>query len=86
MQNQLPVFYMGRAFTMNGLEKLYIYINSNVTIMSHSDVPKYLNYIILILAFPIEISMPRSNSDTFLQTVLETQTNLSSNPIHGYRF
>ena len=39
--------------------------------MPHSDVPKYLNYIVQILACPIETSMSHSNSDTFLQTVLE---------------
>ena len=39
--------------------------------MLYSDVPKYLNYIVQILACPIETSMSHSNSDTFLQTVLE---------------
>ena len=39
--------------------------------MFHSVVPKYLNYIIHILACSIETSMSHSNSDTFLQTVLE---------------
>ena len=39
--------------------------------MFHSVVPKYLNYIIQILACSIETSMSHSNSDTFLQTVLE---------------
>ena len=40
-------------------------------LMFHSDVPKYLNYIIQILPCLIETSMSHSNSDTFLQTVLE---------------
>ena len=39
--------------------------------MFHLYVPKYLIYIIQILACPIETSMSHSNSDTFLQTVLE---------------
>ena len=39
--------------------------------MSHPDVPKYLNYIIQLLACSCETSMSHSNSDTFLQTVLE---------------
>ena len=39
--------------------------------MFHSDVRKYLNFIIQISACPIETSMSHSNSDTFLQTVLE---------------
>ena len=39
--------------------------------MFHLDVPKYLNYIIQILACSCETSMSHSNSDTFLQTVLE---------------
>ena len=39
--------------------------------MFHPDVPKYLNYIIQILACSCETSMSHSNSDTFLQTVLE---------------
>ena len=39
--------------------------------MFHSVVPKYLNYIIHILACSIETSMSHSNSDTFLPTVLE---------------
>ena len=38
--------------------------------MLHSDVPKYLNYIIQISACLIETSVSHSNSDTFLQTVL----------------
>ena len=62
--------------------------------MFHADVPKCLNYIIQILACSIETSMPHSNSDTFLQTVLDLvnrgdsicETNYSSNPVHGYRF
>ena len=37
----------------------------------HLDVAKYLNYIIQILARSIETSMSHSNSDTFLETVLE---------------
>ena len=36
--------------------------------MFHLDVPKYLNYIIQILACSCETSMSHSNSDTFLQT------------------
>ena len=39
--------------------------------MFHSDVTKYLNYTIQILARLIETSMSHSNSDTFLQTVLQ---------------
>ena len=39
--------------------------------MFHLYVPKYLIYIIQILACPIETSMSHSNSDTFLQTVLK---------------
>ena len=39
--------------------------------MFHSDVRKYLNFIIQILACPIETSMSHSNSDAFLQTILE---------------
>ena len=39
--------------------------------MFHSNVPKYLNYAIQILACSIETSTPHSNSDTFLQTILE---------------
>ena len=89
---------MGRTFAINGLEKLYIYIynNSNIT-MFHSNVPKYLNYAVQILACSIETSTPHSNSDTFLQTILEPRkqrrldfsirfTNFSSNQVHGYRF
>ena len=41
-----------------------------MTMMFHSDVPNYLNYIIQILACPIKI-LSHSNSNTFLQTVLE---------------
>ena len=48
-----------------------IYNNSNVTMVFHLDVPKYLNYIIQIFACLCETSMPHSNSDTFPQTVLE---------------
>ena len=88
---------MGRMFAINGLEKLYIYNNSNVIMMFHSNVPKYLNYVIQILACSIETSMPHSNSDTFLQTILEPRkqrrldfstrfTNFSFNKVHGYRF
>ena len=90
---------MGRTFAINGLEKLYIYIynNSNVTMMFHSNVPKYLNYVIQILACSIETSMSHSNSDTFLKTILEPRkqrridfstrfTKFSSNPVHGFRF
>ena len=65
--------------------------------MFHSNVPKYLNYVIQILAYSIETSTPHSNSDTFLQTILEPRkqrrldfsirfTNFSSNQVHGYRF
>ena len=39
--------------------------------MFHSDVAKYLNYTIQILERLIETSMSHSNSDTFLQTVLQ---------------
>ena len=39
--------------------------------MFHSDVAKYLNYTIQVLAHLIETSMSHSNSDTFLQTVLQ---------------
>ena len=39
--------------------------------MLHSDVPKYMNYVIRISARLIETSISHSNSDTFLQTVLE---------------
>ena len=39
--------------------------------MFHSDMPKYLNYIIQVLECSIETSMSHSNSDTFLQTVPE---------------
>ena len=39
--------------------------------MFHSDVAKYLNYTIQILAHLIETSMSHSNSDTFLHTVLQ---------------
>ena len=39
--------------------------------MFHSDVAKYLNYTLQILAHLIETSMSHLNSDTFLQTVLE---------------
>ena len=65
--------------------------------MFHTNVPKYLNYVIQILACSIETSMSHSNSDTFLKTILEPRkqrrldfstrfTNFSSNPVHGYRF
>ena len=88
---------MGRNFAINGLEKLYIYNNSNVTMTFHSNVPKYLNYVIQILACSIETSTPHSNSDTFLKTILEPCkqrrldfnirfTNFSSNQVHGYQF
>ena len=88
---------MGRNFAINGLEKLYIYNNSNVTMTFHSNVPKYLNYVIQILASSIETSTPHSNSDTFLKTILEPRkqrrldfnirfTNFSSNQVHGYQF
>ena len=61
----------------------------------HSNVPKYMNYIIQILACSIETSMSYSNSDTFLQIILELRkqrrlsfctrfNNFSSNPVHGY--
>ena len=39
--------------------------------MFHSDVPKYLNYVIKFLACLCETSVSHSNSDTFLETVLE---------------
>ena len=39
--------------------------------MLRLDVSKYLDYIIQILPCSIETSMSHSNSDTFLQTVLE---------------
>ena len=39
--------------------------------MFHPDVPKYLNFIIQILACSCKTSMSHSNSDTFLQTFLE---------------
>ena len=39
--------------------------------MFHLEVAKYLNYIIQILACSTETSMSHSNSDTFLQTILE---------------
>ena len=42
-----------------------------MTMMCHSDVPNYLNYIIQILACPIKTSLSHANSNTFLQTVLE---------------
>ena len=42
-----------------------------MTMMFHSDVPNYLNYIIQILACLIKTSLSHSNSNTFLQTVLE---------------
>ena len=48
-----------------------MYSNSNVTMMFHSDVPNYLNYVIQIWACPIKTSLSHSNSNTFLQTVLE---------------
>ena len=65
--------------------------------MFHTNLPKYLTYVIQILAFSIETSMSHSNSDTFLNTILEPCkqrrldlstrfTNFSSNPVHGYRF
>ena len=65
--------------------------------MFHSNVPKYLNCVIQTLACSIETSTPHSNSDTFLQTILEPRkqrrldfstrfTNFSSNQVHGYRF
>ena len=86
---------MGRTFAINGLEKLYIYNNSNVTMMFHSNVAKYLNYVIQILACSIETSTPHSNFDTFLQNILEPRkqrrfdfstlfTNFSPNQVHGY--
>ena len=61
----------------------------------HSNVPKYMNYVIQILACSIEASMSHSTSDTFLQIILELRkqrrlgfstrfTNFSSNPVHGY--
>ena len=60
--------------------------------MFHPDVPKYLNYIIHILACSCETSVSHSNSDTFLQTVLEPrkarfwkcETNFNSNPVQSY--
>ena len=39
--------------------------------MFHPDMPKYLNYVIQILACSFETSMSHWNSNTFLQTVLE---------------
>ena len=39
--------------------------------MFHTNVPKYLNYVIQILACSIKTSMSHSNSDTFLKTILE---------------
>ena len=65
--------------------------------MFHSNVPKYLNYVIQILAYSIETSTPHSNSDTFLQTILELVNRGDSisvlilqtsvlNQVHGYRF
>ena len=48
--NQLPAFYMGRTFVTNGLKKVTYIIIQNVTMMFHLDVPKYLDYIIQLLA------------------------------------
>ena len=39
--------------------------------MFHPNVPKYLNFLIQILACSCETSMSHWNSDTFLQTVIE---------------
>ena len=63
--------------------------------MIHSNVPKYLNYLIQILAFSIETSTRHSNSETFLQTTLKPRkqrrldfstrfANFSSNQVPGY--
>ena len=63
----------------------------------HTNLPKYLTYVIQILACSTETSMSHLNSDIFLNTILEPRkqrrldfstrfTNFSSNPVHGYRF
>ena len=41
--------------------------------MFHPDVPKHLNHIIQPLACSCETSASHSNSDTFLEIVLETR-------------
>ena len=63
---------MDRTFAINIWVKIsYIYNNPNLTLMFHPNMPKYLNDLIQILACSCETSMSHSNSDAFLQTVLE---------------
>ena len=57
MINKFPAFYMDQTFTINGLKQV------TYVLTFYRNVPKYLNYVIQILACSYEASMSHLNYD-----------------------